>query len=340
MVNCGVEKYFSDQHYLSFCSDHHQKCEQSNNKNEELTSCKSDYSQNKCGERFVSHTQHANRKRDRAQKRREKKKIVDKQKRDEAKKLETKKDSLHIRTLKTKKRIISRDNVSTANAQISQRCDNVIELFTDRQETSSKSDELQNECGKTFVSHTQHANRKRDRAQKRREKKRIANKQKRDEAKKLETKKDYLHIRTLKTKERIISRDNVSITNAQTPQSCDNAIELFTNRQETSEKSDELQNECGQKFVSHTQHTNRKRDRAQKKRDKMRIANKQKRDEAKKLDREKNYLHMKYSGTKNRYTSRYNVGHAIEQRHKKCEQSSQMANLWRKRKLLEKMKRY
>ena len=90
----------------------------------------------------MSHTQHANRKRDRAQKRREKKRIADKQKRDEAKKLETKKDSLHIRTLKTKKRISSRDSVSTANAQIPQRCDNVIELFTDRQETSSKSDEL------------------------------------------------------------------------------------------------------------------------------------------------------------------------------------------------------
>ena len=65
---------------------------------------------------------------------------------------------------------------------------------------------------------------------------RIANKQKRDEAKKLETKKDSLHIKTLKKKKRIISRDNVSITNAQTPQRCDDAIELFTNRQETSEK--------------------------------------------------------------------------------------------------------
>ena len=199
---------------------------------------------------------------------------------------------------------------------------------------------LQNECEQKFVSHTEHANGKRDRAQKRREKKRIADKQKRDEAKKLETKKDSLHIRTLKTKERIISRDNVSITNAQTPQICDNAIELFTNRQETSGKSDELQNECGQKFVSHTEHANRKRDRAQKRREKKRIADKQKRDKAKKLDREKNYLHVKYSGTKNRYTSRYNVSHAIEQRQKKCEQSSQMANLRRKRKLLEKMKRY
>ena len=94
---------------------------------------------------------------------------------------------------------------------------------------------------------------------------RIANKQKRDEAKKLETKKDSLHIRTLKTKKRIISRDNVSITNTQMPQRCDNAIELFPNRQETSEKSNELQNECGQKFESHTQHANRKRDRTQKK---------------------------------------------------------------------------
>ena len=121
-----------------------------------------------------------------------------------------------MKTLKTKKRIISRDNVSTANAQTPQRCDNVIELFTDRQETSSKSDELQNECGEKFVSHTQHANRKRDRAQKKREKNRIANKQKRDEEKKLEKEKDYLHIKTLKTKKRIISRDNVSTANAQT----------------------------------------------------------------------------------------------------------------------------
>ena len=51
-----------------------------------------------------------------------------------------------------------------------------------------------------------------------------------------------------------------------TPQRCDNAIELFTDRQEISEKSDGLQNECGQKFVSDTQHANRKRDRAQKRR--------------------------------------------------------------------------
>ena len=116
-----------------------------------------------------------------------------------------------------------------------------------------------------------------------------------------------MHIKTLKTKKRIISRDNVSTANAQTPQRCDNVIELFTERQETSSKSDELQNECGEKFVSPTQHANRKRDRAQKKRDKMRIANKQKRDEADKLDREKNYLHVKYSGTKNIYTLRYNV---------------------------------
>ena len=78
---------------------------------------------------------------------------------------------------------------------------------------------------------------------KKREKKRRADKQKRDEAKNLEAKKDYLHIQTLKT----------------------NAIELFTNRQERSEKSDELQNECGQKFVTHKQHANRKRDRAPKK---------------------------------------------------------------------------
>ena len=76
-----------------------------------------------------------------------------------------------------------------------------------------------------------------------------------------------MHIKTLKTKKRIISKDNVSISNAQTPQRCDNAIELFTNRQERSEKSDELQNECGQKFVTHKQHANRKRDRAQKKRE-------------------------------------------------------------------------
>ena len=101
---------------------------------------------------------------------------------------------------------------------------------------------MQNECEQKFVTHKQHANRKRDRAQKKREKKRIADKQKRDEAKNLEMKKDYLHIKTLKTKKRIISRDNVSISNAQTPQRCDNAIELFTNRQERSEKNDELQN--------------------------------------------------------------------------------------------------
>ena len=40
MINCGVEKYFSDQHYLSFCSDHHRKLEQSNNKSEESKTCK------------------------------------------------------------------------------------------------------------------------------------------------------------------------------------------------------------------------------------------------------------------------------------------------------------
>ena len=153
MINCGVEKYFSDQHYLSFCSEHHRKLEQSNNKSEDSKSHKSDHLQNECGERFVSHTQHANRKRDRTQKRREKKRIANKQKRDEKKKKETKKDYFHIKTLKAKKRIISRDNISTANAQAPQRCDNVIELFTDRQKTSSKSDELQNECGQKFVSH-------------------------------------------------------------------------------------------------------------------------------------------------------------------------------------------
>ena len=91
MINCGVEKYFSDQHYLSFYSDHHQKLEQSNHKSEESKTCKSDHSQNECGERCVSNTLHTNRKRDRAQKMRDKMRLANKQKRDEAKKLETKK---------------------------------------------------------------------------------------------------------------------------------------------------------------------------------------------------------------------------------------------------------
>ena len=142
-----------------------------------------------------------------------------------------------------------------------------------------------------------------------------------------------MHIKTLKTKKRIISRENASTANAQTRQRCDNVIELFTDRQETCSKSDET-------FVSHTQHANRKRDRAQKRREKKRIAHKQRRDEKQKLDREKNCLHVKYSGTKNSYTSRYNVSHASEQIQKRCEKLSQMANLQRKRKLLEKMKRY
>ena len=72
MINCRVEQYFSDQHYLSFCSDHHQKLEQSNNKSEESKTCKSDHSQNECRERCVSNTLHVNRKRDRAQKMRDK----------------------------------------------------------------------------------------------------------------------------------------------------------------------------------------------------------------------------------------------------------------------------
>ena len=120
----------------------------------------------------------------------------------------------------------------------------------------------------------------------------------------------------------------------------ENISQINKSEESKSGKSDELQNECGQQFVSHTQHANRKRDKAQKRRKKKRIADKEKRDEGKKLDREKNYLHVNYSGTKNRYTSRYNVSCASEQRQKKCEKSSQMANLWRKRKLLEKMKRY